>query len=66
MQCRKLLPHQAQRIAAQHAASVAVGSPFTRELKRLCGRMSVSEAQRMRQNFAIPPAREVSGFVSSH
>lgn len=73
LKCTRL--HQArlmivrQGMTAQ-AASLAVGyasaSQFNREFKRLFGRTPLAEAQRMRENFAIPPAQEASAYVSSH
>lgn len=73
LKCTRL--HQARLLIVRQgmtaqAASLAVGyasaSQFNREFKRLFGRTPLAEAQRMRENFAIPPAQEASGYVSSH
>jgi AraC-like DNA-binding protein len=52
------------------AASAAVGyespSQFSREFKRLFGRSPVEEVNRMRADFAVPPAFAASAYVSSH
>lgn len=67
--------HQARLLMAQSsqtaaAASIAVGyessSQFSREFKRLFGRTPIEEVQRMRADFAVPPARAESIYVSSH
>lgn len=73
LKCTRL--HQARLLIVRQgmtaqAASLAVGyasaSQFNREFKRLFGRTPLAEAQRMRENFAIPPAQEALGYVSSH
>lgn len=73
LKCTRL--HQARLLIVRQgmtaqAASLAVGyasaSQFNREFKRLFGRTPLAEAQRMRENFAIPPAQEASAYVSSH
>jgi len=73
LKCTRL--HQARLLIVRQgmtaqAASLAVGyasaSQFNREFKRLFGRTPLAEAQRMRDNFAMPPAQEASGYVSSH
>lgn len=73
LKCTRL--HQARLLIVRQgmtaqAASLAVGyasaSQFNREFKRLFGRTPLAEAERMRENFAIPPAQEASGYVSSH
>jgi AraC-like DNA-binding protein len=52
------------------AACVEVGyesaSQFNREFKRLFGSSPAEEAKRMKANFAIPPQRIPSVYVSSH
>ncbi|MDF3863904.1 AraC family transcriptional regulator [Pseudomonas denitrificans (nom. rej.)] len=73
LKCTRL--HQARLLIVRQgmtaqAASLAVGyasaSQFNREFKRLFGRTPLAEAQRMRENFAIPPVQEPSAYVSSH
>lgn len=73
LKCTRL--HQARLLIVRQgmtaqSASLAVGyasaSQFNREFKRLFGRTPLAEAQRMRENFAIPPAHEGSDYVSSH
>ncbi|MCP1625153.1 AraC-like DNA-binding protein [Pseudomonas nitroreducens] len=73
LKCTRL--HQARLLIVRQgmtaqAASLAVGyasaSQFNREFKRLFGRTPLAEAQRMRENFAIPPAQEASTYISSH
>lgn len=73
LKCTRL--HQARLLIVREgmtaqAASLAVGyasaSQFNREFKRLFGRTPLAEAQRMRENFATPPAQEASVYVSSH
>ncbi|WFF42048.1 AraC family transcriptional regulator [Salinicola endophyticus] len=67
--------HQARLLMVRNgmtaaAASARVGyeSPaqFSREFKRLFGRTPTAEVRRMKAEFAIPPARAASEFVSSH
>jgi len=41
-------------------------SQFSREFKRLFGQSPQEEAKRMKANFAMPPLRTPSGFISSH
>ncbi len=52
------------------AACLDVGyesaSQFSREFKRLFGRSPQEEARRMKANFAMPPLRNPSGYISSH
>jgi AraC-like DNA-binding protein len=54
--------------AAQASAQVGYesASQFSREFKRLFGRSPAEEAGRMRKNFAVPPPRDTTLFVSSH
>ncbi|CAP40805.1 transcriptional regulator, AraC family [Bordetella petrii] len=54
--------------AAAASAEVGYDSPsqFSREFKRLFGRSPVQEVRRMKAEFAVPPARPASPFVSSH
>ncbi|MET3217082.1 UNVERIFIED_ORG: AraC-like DNA-binding protein [Burkholderia territorii] len=67
--------HQARLLMVRQdltaeAAGYAVGytspSQFSREFKRLFGLTPAKEAQRMRENFAIPEAFDDARFVSSH
>jgi AraC-like DNA-binding protein len=67
--------HQARLLMVRNAitaaaASAAVGyesaSQFSREFKRLFGRSPVAEVNRMRADFAVPPAFAASTYVSSH
>ena len=51
---------------ACHAVGYTSPSQFNREFKRLFGLTPVSEAKRMRQSFAIPPAFAKAEYVSSH
>lgn len=52
--------------AACHAVGYESASQFSREFKRLFGLTPAAEAQRMKADFALPPALPDSGFVSSH
>ena len=52
--------------AACHAVGYESASQFSREFKRLFGLTPAAEAQRMKADFALPPALANSEFVSSH
>lgn len=67
--------HQARMLMVRQSktaldSSLAVGyessSQFNREFKRLFGLPPGQEARRMRKEFAIPPAHDSTGFISSH
>lgn len=67
--------HQARLLMVRNDVTAAVActqvgyesaSQFSREFKRLFGLSPTDEAQRMRQNFALPPAPVDSIYVSSH
>ncbi|CAM3683096.1 AraC family transcriptional regulator [Bordetella sputigena] len=54
--------------AAKASAEVGYESPsqFSREFKRVFGRTPVEEVNRMKADFAVPPAFAASAYVSSH
>lgn len=52
--------------AACYAVGYTSASQFSREFRRLFGLAPAAEARRMRANFAMPPAFDGVGFVSSH
>jgi AraC-like DNA-binding protein len=67
--------HQARLLMVRNDMSAALASArvgyesasqFSREFKRLFGRSPAEEAERMKKNFAVPPARDAAPFVSSH
>jgi len=51
---------------AGYAVGYASPSQFNREFKRLFGLPPAAEIKRMRESFAIPPAKAASDYVSSH
>ncbi|SFS16889.1 AraC-type DNA-binding protein [Dyella sp. OK004] len=66
-QARLLMVRQGMTAeAAGYAVGYASASQFNREFRRLFGLPPVAEVRRMRKDFAVPPARAASDFVSSH
>jgi len=66
-QARLLMVRESMTAAAAcHAVGYESPSQFSREFKRLFGRTPADEAERMRENFSVPPAHPGSAYVSSH
>ena len=66
-QARLLMVREGMTAAAAcHAVGYESTSQFSREFKRLFGLTPAREARRMLDSFAVPPAHERTGYVSSH
>lgn len=64
----RLLMLRNEMTAGAACARVGYESPsqFSREFKRLFGNTPISEVERMRKSFAMPPQDDDAQFVSSH